>query len=84
MTSVLNTEKDYFNYVISFINVATSGKDTKNIIQRMFENDAIVRIYTSSKDQIKELKKFHFSESRMNLFLIFSKRVVQILYLSHL
>ena len=75
-TSISNAEKDYFNYIINFINVYTSGKDSKNIIQRMFENDAIVRIYDmkSSPDQIKELKKIPFFRKQDESFFNFFQR----------
>jgi hypothetical protein len=74
MTPISNAEKDYFNYVINFINVATSGKDSKNIIQRMFENDAIVRIYNDSNGQIKNLKKIPFFKKQDESFFNFFQR----------
>ena len=74
-TSISNAEKDYFNYVINFIDVYTSGKDSKNIIQRMFENDSIVKIYSdTSKDKIKELKKIPFFRKQDESFFNFFQR----------
>jgi hypothetical protein len=75
-TSISNAEKDYFNYVINFIDVYTSGKDSKNIIKRMFEKDAIVKIYdiTSSPDQMKELKKIPFFRKQDESFFNFFQR----------
>ncbi len=74
MIPISNAEKDYFNYVINFINVATSGKDTKNIIQRMFENNAIVRIYNDPNDQIKKLKIIPFFKKQDESFFNFFQR----------
>jgi DNA repair exonuclease SbcCD ATPase subunit len=76
MTPISNSEKDYFNYVINFIDVYTSGKDSKNIIQRMFEKDAIVKIYDmkSPSDQIKELKKIPFFKKQDESFFNFFQR----------
>ena len=75
MTPISNAEKDYFNYVINFINIATSGKDSKNIIQRMFENDSIVKIYSdTSKDRLKELKKISFFRKQDESFFNFFQR----------
>ena len=76
MTPISNSEKDYFNYVINFIDVYISGKDSKNIIQRMFEKDAIVKIYNmkSPSDQIKELKKIPFFKKQDESFFNFFQR----------